>query len=60
MIKYQSYSKGRSNTLLLKENIEKLRLNPIYRATRCDKIRISIMETILRTYYTSKNIEHVK
>ena len=39
-----------------KKNIEKLRMNPIYRATRCDKIRISIMETILRTYYTSKNI----
>ena len=30
--------------------------NPIYRAVRCDKFRISIMESILRTYYSSKNI----
>jgi len=36
--------------------IDKLRVNSIYRAIRCDKIRISIMESILRTYYTSKNI----
>ena len=39
-----------------KSYMDSLRSNPIYRATRCDKIRISIMETILRTYYTSKNI----
>ena len=40
-----------------KKNLEIIRSNPIYRAVRCDKIRISIMETILRTYYSSKNIE---
>ena len=39
-----------------KHYINKLRSNPIYRAIRCDKIRISIMESILRTYYNSKNI----
>ena len=36
--------------------IDKIKSNSLYRAFRCDKIRISIMETILRTYYTSKNI----
>ena len=30
--------------------------NPIYRAVRCDKVRISIMESILRTYYSNKEI----
>tara|TARA_B110001454_G_scaffold45503_1_gene44612 strand:- start:4915 stop:6312 length:1398 start_codon:yes stop_codon:yes gene_type:complete len=39
-----------------KKYINKIKLNSLYRAFRCDKIRISIMETILRTYYTSKNI----
>ena len=36
--------------------IDQIKSNSLYRAFRCDKIRISIMETILRTYYTSKNI----
>ena len=31
-------------------------LNPLYRAFRCDKIRISIMESILRTYLSTKEI----
>jgi len=39
-----------------KKYINKIKLNSLYRVFRCDKIRISIMETILRTYYTSKNI----
>ena len=39
-----------------KQSLKKIRSNTLYRALRCDKIRISIMETILRTYYTSKNI----
>ena len=30
--------------------------NPIYRAVRCDKVRLSMMESILKTYYSSKNI----
>jgi len=30
--------------------------NPIYRSVRCDKVRISIMEGILRTYYSDKKI----
>lgn len=38
-------------------NLDIIRSNPIYRAVRCDKIRISIMETILRTYYSSKKVE---
>ena len=36
--------------------IDKIFANPIYRAVRCDKFRISIMENILRTYYSSKDI----
>ncbi len=36
--------------------IDKIKSNPIYRTSRCDKLRISLMETILRTYYTSKKI----
>ena len=39
-----------------KKYIDKIKLNSLYRAFRCDKIRISIMETILRTYHTSKDI----
>ena len=35
---------------------DKIKSNPIYRTSRCDKLRISLMETILRTYYTSKKI----
>ena len=41
-----------------KNYINKIKSNPIYRTSRCDKIRISIMETILKTYHTSKNIQH--
>ena len=36
--------------------IEIIKNNSIYRAVRCDKIRISILENILRTYHTSKKI----
>ena len=36
--------------------IDKMYQNPFYRAFRYDKIRLSIMETILRTYYSSDNI----
>ncbi len=36
--------------------ISKIFKSPLYRAFRCDKTRISIMENILKTYYTSKNI----
>ena len=36
--------------------IDKINNNPIYRTVRCDKIRISILENILRTYYSSKEI----
>lgn len=39
-----------------KKYINMIKSNSLYRAFRCDKIRISIMETILRTYYTSKKI----
>ena len=39
-----------------KNLINKIKNNPIYRAVRCDKIRISIMESILRTYYSDKEI----
>ena len=39
-----------------KNYINIIKSNSLYRAFRCDKIRISIMETILRTYYTSKKI----
>ena len=38
------------------ELVSKIFKNPLYRAFRCDKTRISIMENILKTYYTSKNI----
>ena len=36
--------------------IKKMYKNSLYRAFRYDKIRLSIMETILRTYYSSTNI----
>ena len=36
--------------------INEIKNNSIYRAVRCDKIRISILENILRTYYTSTKI----
>jgi L-seryl-tRNA(Ser) seleniumtransferase len=36
--------------------IKIIKKNSIYRAVRCDKIRISILENILRTYYSSKNV----
>jgi len=36
--------------------IKLIKENSIYRAVRCDKIRISILENILRTYYSSKNV----
>ena len=36
--------------------VEIIKNNSIYRAVRCDKIRISILENILRTYHTSKKI----
>jgi len=36
--------------------IKKMYENPLYRAFRYDKIRLSIMETILRTYYSSTNV----
>ncbi len=39
-----------------KKLINKISKNSFYRAFRYDKIRLSIMETILRTYHTSKNI----
>ena len=39
-----------------KELINKIENNSMYRTVRCDKIRISILENILRTYYSSKNI----
>ena len=38
------------------ELVSKIFKNPLYIAFRCDKTRISIMENILKTYYTSKNI----
>ena len=41
-----------------KKYIKSIKSNSYYRAFRCDKIRISIMETILRTYYTSENISN--
>ncbi len=40
-----------------KELINNIKKNSIYRAMRCDKIRISILENILRTYYSSKNVD---
>ena len=36
--------------------IKLIKQNSIYRAVRCDKIRISILENVLRTYYSSKNV----
>tara|TARA_Y100001970_G_scaffold183162_1_gene222776 strand:- start:14976 stop:16373 length:1398 start_codon:yes stop_codon:yes gene_type:complete len=36
--------------------IKIIKQNSIYRAVRCDKIRISILENILRTYYSSKKV----
>jgi len=42
-----------------KNIIDKIFVNPIYRAVRCDKLRISIMENILRTYYSSKDISDI-
>ena len=36
--------------------IKVIKQNTIYRAVRCDKIRISILENILRTYYSSKKV----
>tara|TARA_Y100000996_G_scaffold150308_1_gene115750 strand:- start:558 stop:1946 length:1389 start_codon:yes stop_codon:yes gene_type:complete len=41
-----------------KKYIKSIQQNSFYRAFRCDKIRISIMETILRTYYTKENINN--
>ena len=41
-----------------KKYIKQIKSNSLYRAFRCDKIRISIMETILRTYYTSKDVSN--
>ena len=42
-----------------KNIIENIFSNPIYRAVRCDKFRISIMENILRTYYSSKDVSEI-
>ncbi len=39
-----------------KDLIRVIKQNTIYRAVRCDKIRISILENILRTYYSSKKV----
>ncbi len=39
-----------------KDLIKVIKQNTIYRAVRCDKIRISILENILRTYYSSKKV----
>ena len=39
-----------------KQLIEKIKNNSIYRAVRCDKIIISILENILRTYYSSRKV----
>ena len=39
-----------------KKLINAIKNNSIYRAVRCDKIRISILENILRTYYSSTKI----
>jgi len=36
--------------------INKIYKNSFYRAFRCDKIRLSILETILRTYHTENDI----
>ena len=41
------------------KHIKSIHQNPIYRAVRCDKVRISIMESILRTYYSSKQIDDI-
>ena len=37
--------------------IDKIHKNPIYRTLRCDKYRICLMENILRTYITTKNVD---
>ncbi len=39
-----------------KNLIKIIKQNSIYRAVRCDKIRISILENILRTYYSTKKV----
>ena len=39
-----------------KSFIRKIHQNPLYRAMRCDKIIISILEEVLRTYLKSDNI----
>ena len=36
--------------------VKLIKNNPIYRSVRCDKVRISIMEGILRTYYSERKI----
>ena len=36
--------------------VKVIKQNSIYRAVRCDKIRISILENILRTYYSTKEV----
>ena len=36
--------------------IKSIKNNPIYRSVRCDKVRIAIMEGILRTYYSERKI----
>ena len=41
-----------------KKLIKLIKKNSIYRAVRCDKIRISILENILRTYYSSKEVSN--
>jgi len=40
-----------------KQLINKIKNNSIYRTVRCDKIRISILENILRTYYSSLKVD---
>ena len=39
-----------------KSLVNSIKKNSIYRSVRCDKIRISILENILRTYYSSKEV----
>ena len=41
-----------------KKYINQIKSSPIYRMVRCDKLRISLMETILRTYSSSKKISN--
>ena len=40
-----------------KKLIHKIKNNSIYRTVRCDKIIISILENILRTYYSSLKVD---